>query len=314
MTHFDLFLSSPEIARELQPDLVIQLGGPMVSKSYQRWLGLHRPARCVRINSHPERDDPGHLVSWRIQAALSQICEALAGCGTADNAPNKGVDAWFERVRDCQERSARALDRFFSAHHDLIEPAVARYIAGAVEQSDGLFLGSSMPIRDAQRYASACGQGPVVFANRGASGIDGSIATVAGAAFGSGRTLTAIVGDLAALHDLNSLALLRTIKTPTVLVIINNNGGGIFHFLPVSSQTAVFDPYFTAPHGLSFKDAAALFGLPYAKPDSMDDLKEAYTAALEQAGATLIEITTGRAENVALHKVIDEEVFKALQA
>jgi len=154
----------------------------------------------------------------------------------------------------------------------------------------------------------------VVFANRGASGIDGNIATAAGAAFGSGRALTAVLGDLAALHDLNSLALLRDITTPVALVIINNNGGGIFHFLPVSSQTALFERYFATPHGLSFETAAGLFGLTYANPDTLDGLCDAYGAALGRAGATLIEIRTGRAENAALHKAIDEQVFNALHA
>ena len=172
------------------------------------------------------------------------------------------------------------------------------------------------PVRwgGAQRYASADGSGPVVFANRGASGIDGNIATAAGAAFGSGRALTAVLGDLAALHDLNSLALLRDITTPVALVIINNNGGGIFHFLPVSSQTALFERYFATPHGLSFETAAGLFGLTYANPDTLDGLCDAYGAALGRAGATLIEIRTGRAENAALHKAIDEQVFNALHA
>lgn len=314
ISHFDLLLSSPETARALQPDLLIHVGGAMVSKSFQRWLERCPPAHCVRITDHPERDDPAHAVSWRIQADIPEACEAIAACGIAGKGPDEGPGAWLERIRAYQDRAARVLDGFFSSRQELMEPAVARCIAALAGHSDGLFLGNSMPIRDAQRYASADGSGPVVFANRGASGIDGNIATAAGAAFGSGRALTAVLGDLAALHDLNSLALLRDITTPVALVIINNNGGGIFHFLPVSSQTALFERYFATPHGLSFETAAGLFGLTYANPDTLDGLSDAYGAALGRAGATLIEIRTGRAENAALHKAIDEQVFNALHA
>ncbi len=314
VAHFDLLLSSPEIARALRPDLLIHLGGAMVSKSFQRWLERCPPAHWVRIAGHPERDDPAHGVSWRIQADIPEACETLAACGITGNGSDEGPGAWLERVRAYQAQAARVLDGFFSSRQELTEPGVARYFAAAARESDGLFLGNSMPIRDAQRYASAGGPGPVVFVNRGASGIDGNIATAAGAAFGSGRALTAVLGDLAALHDLNSLALLRDIATPVVLVVINNNGGGIFHFLPVSSQVALFERYFATPHGLSFEAAAALFGLAYANPDTLDGLSDVYEAALGRAGATLIEIRTGRAENAALHKTIDEQVFNALHA
>jgi 2-succinyl-5-enolpyruvyl-6-hydroxy-3-cyclohexene-1-carboxylate synthase len=308
ISHFDVLLSTPDTARELAPDLVIHIGGVMVSKSFQHWVEVCRPRHYVRIAGHPGREDPGHLVSLRIEADIPRACEALAACGTGTK-----DSAWFNLMNACQDRAARALDSYFRASQDVSEPAVACCIAEMVRESDGLFLGNSMPIRDMERYAGATAICPVVFANRGASGIDGNIATVAGVAVGSKRPVTAILGDLAALHDLNSLGLLRNVPVPVILVVINNDGGGIFHFLPVSSHKDLFEPYFAAPHGLTFQSAAALFGLAYANPNSRDTLREQYRLALGKSRATLLEIQTNRAENVDIHEAIDAQVFEALR-
>ena len=119
---------------------------------------------------------------------------------------------------------------------------------------------------------------------------------------GLGRPVTLVIGDLALLHDLNSLALLRQDGPPVILVVINNDGGGIFSFLPVAEHRAVFEPYFGTPHGLSFKAAAALFGLVYHHPVTVAAFKEAYTSACRKGVSTLIEVTTDRAANRALHQ------------
>ncbi|MFO7973555.1 MAG: 2-succinyl-5-enolpyruvyl-6-hydroxy-3-cyclohexene-1-carboxylic-acid synthase [Candidatus Hydrogenedentota bacterium] len=314
ISYFDLLLSSPETARDLAPDLLLHIGGSMVSKSFQLWLERCRPAHYVRIADHPDREDPGHLASLRVEADIPQACEALMTRDMGVKESDKRARIWLAGIREYQNRATRILDECFEAHEDLSEPAVARCVAAAVRESDGLFLGNSMPIRDMERYAPATGACPAVFANRGASGIDGNIATVAGVAHGSGRAITAILGDLATLHDLNSLALLREVKVPVVLVVINNNGGGVFHFLPVAEHKEVLEPYFTTPHGLGFGHACAMYGLAYVRPESLAEFRTEYEAALDTPRATLLEVRTDRTENAALHNRIDTEALTALRS
>jgi 2-succinyl-5-enolpyruvyl-6-hydroxy-3-cyclohexene-1-carboxylate synthase len=141
-----------------------------------------------------------------------------------------------------------------------------------------------------------------VAANRGASGIDGTVASAAGFAWGLARPVTLLIGDLALLHDLNSLALLRACRDPFVLVLINNDGGGIFSFLPIAGYPDVFEPYFGTPHGLTFEAAASLFGLAYSRPATPEAFGDAYAAACRHPGGTLIEVRTDRRENRDLHE------------
>ncbi|MCH8961155.1 MAG: 2-succinyl-5-enolpyruvyl-6-hydroxy-3-cyclohexene-1-carboxylate synthase, partial [Bacteroidetes bacterium] len=122
--------------------------------------------------------------------------------------------------------------------------------------------------------------------------------------------VTLLIGDLALLHDLNSLALLR--HRPVVVVVLNNDGGGIFHFLPIAEHDEVFEPYFGTPHGLTFEAAAALFGLDYHHPTTPRDFLNAYRAACERATGTLIEVTTERRANHALHQQILTGVSEAI--
>ena len=314
VSHFDLLLSPSEIAHELLPDLLLHVGGAMVSKLFQLWLERRPPDHYVRIADHPGRTDPGHVVSLRIEADIPRACEAIKSCGLEVKDSDRLPLIWLNLIREYRKRCTLFLDGYFERDDALTEPAVARCVAASVREGDGLFLGNSMPIRDMQRYAADTGAAPVVFANRGASGIDGTIATVAGIARGSGRTVTAILGDLAALHDLNSLALLREVKTSVVLVVINNDGGGIFHFLPVARQGQVFEPYFGTPHGLGFEHAAAMYGLDFARPESLTGFKAAYETAIDRPKTTLIEVRTDRTENAGLHERIDAQALEALKS
>jgi 2-succinyl-5-enolpyruvyl-6-hydroxy-3-cyclohexene-1-carboxylate synthase len=163
-----------------------------------------------------------------------------------------------------------------------------------------------MPVRDLDTYAAPDGAPAPLAANRGASGIDGTVATTAGFARGSGRPLTLLIGDLALLHDLNSLAMLRGLLV--VVVVLNNDGGAIFSFLPIARHKAFFEPYFGTPQGLSFEHAAAMFGLGYERPRSATDFLETYRAACARNTPSLIEVRTDREENVALHRELLEEI------
>lgn len=131
------------------------------------------------------------------------------------------------------------------------------------------------------------------YTNRGASGIDGLIATACGVARHSGRPTTLILGDLSALHDLNSLALARDCQSPLVIVVLNNDGGNIFNLLPVPTEELRSD-FYRLSHGLEFGYGAAMFGLPYDRAEDMEAFIDAYQAALEHPGASVIEVTVAQ--------------------
>jgi len=170
-----------------------------------------------------------------------------------------------------------------------------------------------MPIRDFEMFAASRSDAPRTIANRGASGIDGIIATSCGAAIDEESPLTLIIGDLSTLHDLNSLALARTVQTPLPIVIINNDGGGIFSLLPVS-KTEHFEPLFGTPHGLRFTDFVRGFGLPYEAPTSIEELVRVYHDSLNRPGATVIEVTTNRYANAELHRSISKDIATSLSS
>ena len=177
-----------------------------------------------------------------------------------------------------------------------------------------MFIGNSMPVRDMDMFTWPECQAAGIHANRGASGIDGLIASAAGVVEGRGQPLTLLIGDLSALHDLNSLNLLRKASSPVTLVVVNNDGGGIFSFLPIASQEDVFEDYFGTPHGLQFKGAAAQFELAYTRVASMEDFVASYTEAVTGTVSSLIEVTTQRNANVSDHQSIRDAVIERLDA
>jgi 2-succinyl-5-enolpyruvyl-6-hydroxy-3-cyclohexene-1-carboxylate synthase len=162
------------------------------------------------------------------------------------------------------------------------------FALGAAGVGSGFFLASSLPARDMDWFAVP--GGPLhVAANRGASGIDGTIASAAGFAQAHGSRVTALVGDLAALHDLNSLALVARLSPPLTVVIVNNKGGRIFEQLPVAQHTALMDQFFIAAHKLTFEGAADMFGLDYTSVDNVKSLAGTLELAGESAGPAIIE-------------------------
>jgi 2-succinyl-5-enolpyruvyl-6-hydroxy-3-cyclohexene-1-carboxylate synthase len=175
-----------------------------------------------------------------------------------------------------------------------------------------LFIGNSMPVRDLDMFAVADGHNVPVAVNRGASGIDGNVATAAGFAHGLSRATTVLIGDLTLLHDLNSLLLVRNNRVPMTIVVINNNGGGIFSFLPIAEQRDLFEPYFGTPQNVSFEHAAQMFNLDYHKPTSMAEFATTYQTAVSSDRSMVIEVATERQENYALHAALREQITAAL--
>ena len=305
--NFNQLLVLEGVRERLRPDVVLHIGGPITSKRFLNFIADAAPTAYIHAAPHPERHDPLHMASHRIPAPAQALARSL-GPQVTRNDP-----ARLSWMFELNTRVHEALDDYLAAGGGLTEPAVARRVSMLAPGNGALFLGNSMPIRDMDLFASPKSRPIAVYANRGASGIDGNIASAAGIALATGKPVTALIGDLAALHDLNALALARHIATPLVIVVINNDGGGVFSMLPIADYPEVFERFFGTPHGLGFRPAAEMFGARYAAPEDMEAFTEAYQSAIEHPGPSLIEARTDRSENAASHRDIDAAMAHILE-
>ncbi len=301
--YFDRLLLTDK-AVELKPaDTVIQIGSRIVSAGLLRWLAKYPPTNYVMVLDNSDRDDPNHQVTLRIASNISLFCQQLLANGF-ERPPSE----WVQQLRSISHNIGLIVADFLNGKELLTEPWIARTISELIPAYHGLWIANSMPIRDLDMYGSEYTNNPRIGANRGTSGIEGSIAAATGFAVGLETPVTAIVGDLSALHDLNSFALLRQSSYPVIVVIINNNGGGIFSFLPIAKSTDVFEPYFGTPHGLEFSHAAAMFGLKYYHPQTQTEFIEHYHQALTNNQSAIIEVTTDRQANWQLHQDLQQAI------
>lgn len=305
--YYDLILASESFRNRHRPDAVLHFGARSTSKRLNQYLADARPRHFIVIRDSPDRMDPQHRVTDHVEADVIAFCDRLTGLVDDDAArPTEWTQAWTA----ASETARRVVDEELG--DELSEPAVARLLSARVPEGSGFVLASSMPVRDVDAYGLEERGTSFVAANRGASGIDGTVATAAGLARGLGREVTLLIGDLALLHDLNSLALLSTSPKPVIVIAINNHGGGIFSFLPIARHEDVFEPFFGTPHAFDFEHAARMFDLGYARVQSLDDLAEAYDEALRERTSRILEVTTDRGENLMLHRRLEALIAGAL--
>ncbi len=297
IAYYDLILADSRFHEHMIPDAVVQLGRAPVSKRLLTFLSEASPEPYIVIADGPERIDPFHGASFRLH--LDRM-----GTGAAFMAGDFQIeiaDNWLNDWKNASDRIEMWLTDHFGKARDAVlsEQAVARLLIEIIPDQHVLVLASSLPIRHVDTFASNTGGRVRVVANRGASGIDGTLATAAGSQLGSSKKTTVLIGDLALLHDLNSLSLAA--RRELVVVALNNDGGGIFSYLPIARHPDVFETFFSAPHGFGFEQAATMFGLTYARTDSAQKFADAYTRALRAHGAALIEVPTNRASTLALN-------------
>ncbi|PSQ96163.1 MAG: 2-succinyl-5-enolpyruvyl-6-hydroxy-3-cyclohexene-1-carboxylic-acid synthase [Bacteroidetes bacterium SW_9_63_38] len=303
----DLALTSEALQEVGQPEAVLQLGGRFTAKRLRLFLRDAAPSVWAVVRPDPSRIDPDHRTTHHIEAHVAPFVDAV----DQRVGPSAEATDWTAGWRAADAAARSEVDRH-AEEGGLTEPAVATHLTQHIPSSHALVAASSMPVRDLNRHACADGAPVPVVANRGASGIDGTVATTAGVARALDRPATLLIGDLALWHDLNSLALLS--EQPIVVVVINNDGGGIFHFLPIEAHEDVFEPHFTTPQGRTFEGAADTFGLAYRRPDTVEAFQEAYREACDRAGPSLIEVHTDRSENREVHEQLERKIAAAVDA
>ena len=297
IAHYDLLLRDPAFAESHRPELVIRTGELPTSKSLRTWLAGLGVAQ-IAVDPDGTWQDPDAVVGMRIGALpLPEDFEPL----DAD---------WLAGWRVADDDAEGAISGALG--DELSEPLVARELARTLPAEATLYLASSMPIRDAETFMPGRADGPRMLSNRGANGIDGTLSSAFGAAAVSDRPVVLLAGDVALVHDIGGLLAARRLGLSLTVVLLNNDGGGIFHFLPVAGGGNAFVEHVATPHGLDFARAAALYGCEYERPATVAELACSLERALGAQATTIIEVRTDRERNLALHRELTETVRAAL--
>jgi 2-succinyl-5-enolpyruvyl-6-hydroxy-3-cyclohexene-1-carboxylate synthase len=306
VAHYDALLRDERLAAELRPELVLRIGDLPTSKPLRTWLaGLD--AEQVALDGEGAWHDPAGVVGARIAASPRATLAAL----TPEHR-DAGDAAWLDRWRSADRAAGAAIAATLG--DELSEPRVAAELVAALPAGATLFTAASMPIRDLETFAAVRHDPPPprILANRGANGIDGTVAAALGAAAAGDGPVVLHIGDVALAYDLTALLSARRLGLDLTIVLVNNDGGGIFHFLPVAGERDAFEEHVATPHGLDFAQAAAAFGARHVAVPDVATLRAELALALGAGGVTILEVRTDRAANVALHRRVWDAVAAAL--
>ena len=287
------------------PDTILHLGGRIVSKTWHQWTAslADKGVEFIHLTPTGQTVNPNGLDVTKIQLPLENLSSKVVGSGGEDSFRQSWTDAAAIRDQLLQDQLADV-----SGVSQLSEPAIAFHLSRRCPLDHGLFIGNSMPIRDMDWFGVAATNLPrSIAANRGASGIDGLLATAVGYANGLRMPTTVLLGDLSALHDLNSLALIAKSKWPLTVVIVNNQAGHIFDQLPIR-ESEHFEQFFATPHDCRFEHAAKMFGLEYRQITDMADFVQSYGDACSSHGSIVLELMTNRELNGQVRKQIREKI------
>jgi 2-succinyl-5-enolpyruvyl-6-hydroxy-3-cyclohexene-1-carboxylate synthase len=296
---YDALLRVPAFAEAMKPDVVLRFGGGLTSKGPQAWLD-GSGARTFVFAEDERLVDPLHRADAFLVGDLLDACEALTSSSTPAG--------WRQRWLEADARLRRLLSSLWQEGRGqtLTEPLAAHALVSSLPPGASLVLSSSMPIRDVDAFAPT-GAPIRVFANRGVNGIDGVTSTALGVAAATKRPVALLTGDVALLHDLSAWVTAKRLGLSLTVLVVNNDGGGIFHFLPIAERTAHFETLFGTPHGVDLSAVASLGGAVLHRPADLPALQSALARSLE-GGLHLVEVRTRREENVKAH----QELFAAL--
>lgn len=305
IAHADALLRVDAFASAHQPEVVLRVGELWASKVVNAWLD-RAPEYLVLVARGRDLSDPSRIASVFVVCDERAVVDAVGGL--VSPAPPDWLISWSGA-----ERLARtAIDAWLNEASELTEPHVARSVMAAAPSGSAVVAASSMPVRDLEWYAPARTD-VSVYSNRGANGIDGVVSTALGVAL-TGRSTIALVGDVAFLHDSSALVALAARHVPLTLVVVDNDGGGIFSFLAQHDvlEPHTFEQLFGTPHGADIAALASAHKIPVEEPRTIDELEALLRAP---AGAPrLVVVRTDRERNVEVHRVLHARVAQALSA
>ena len=301
VTAADALLRDGCFAEAHQPQVVLRLGEPPTSKVLSSWL-LASHAPQIHFSAHAVWFDPDAAVTQCVVGDVDELCLGLIA-----RLPATSDHTWLQIWLKAQANAQRAISAVLGVA--LTEPFVARAVTASLPIPSHFMVSSSMPIRDVEWYG-IIPDGVAVHSNRGANGIDGVISTAIGLAAASGEPTTILIGDVAFLHDSSALIGLAARSVDLRIVVIDNDGGGIFSFLPQERMLNLsrFEQLFGTPHGTNLALIAAAHGLRHSVVATVEELID----ATSHVGPSVTIVQTDRASNVAVHDAIHHAVAVAI--
>ena len=313
ITAYDAFLRSASMRDALAPDFILRIGDPPTPRSMQSYLLRHRSVRQIVVAPPGTWPDPDLTTAEVIHMEPDAFCSAtLDGLEDVVSAPPE----WLAQWTGTEKASRAVFERELAAMTDATEVSVIADLAGLVPMAANVVAGNSMPVRDLESFF-AVDDKRVVFmhGNRGTSGIDGVVSTALGIAAATGGPTVLLIGDLSFYHDMNGLLAAQRHGLDATIVLINNDGGGIFSFLAQheAEDHETFEELFGTPHGLDFSHVAGLYGVSFQTVTTREQYRTALKASFDIPGVKVIEVRTDREENLRLHQRIWAAVAQAVE-
>jgi 2-succinyl-5-enolpyruvyl-6-hydroxy-3-cyclohexene-1-carboxylate synthase len=318
IAHYDALLRDRDFTAPLTPDLILRVGDLPVSKPLRVWLAGLDSVRQVALDPEAAWQDPASVLSDSLAVDPAAALARLASASAPPAAPREGAEQdWLASWRSADERAAEAILGVLGDGR-VSEPALAAELGVLLPEQATLFVASSMPVRDIETFWPVRPDPPRVLCNRGANGIDGTVSSAFGAAADGPGPVVLLIGDVALAHDISGLLAGSRLELKLTVVLLDNAGGGIFDFLPVSGASMarapdasatrtddaadIYTRHIATPTGLDFAHAAALYGLEHETVDTVPAFREALERAISpQAASTIIHAHTNRTANVDLH-------------
>ena len=313
ITYYDQLLLDDSAVANWGIEAVWHIGFPPTSKRWLKRWEQNPASQMVWIADHAERHDQSHNFRWKIEADIAEFCEHVV-VGLQQEKRADLVQSITQQWLQASERIEDLMVQHFSVNpekKEINEFGLVRKLTEIIPETHGFFIGNSIPVRAVDMVGSGKGADIPTALNRGASGIDGLIASACGYSSGLQRPVTLLIGDLSALHDLNSFKLLADSPEPVLLVLLNNHGGGIFSFLPIIRQTEIFEPFFGTPHSYDFSSVSEMFDLGYFNPDSISAFESDYTKAVRENKSVVIEIYSEREKNPQNLEALQQKLTKS---
>lgn len=301
---YDAFLRDEDTANRLVPEVVLRFGAMPVSKALLLYLKKHPECRMVVVDDGGWRE-PTQLASDIVMADPVWFCRELI-C-EVNHKPREWAAAWLRTNEITQKQVQES-----GMSEMMSEGQVFAELGSCLPAESILFVGNSMPVRDLDTFFTKNDLGVRTMANRGANGIDGIVSSALGASTGD-SPLVLVIGDLSFYHDLNGLLSGKMHSLDVTIIVVNNNGGGIFSFLPQASQPDHFETLFGTPTDLQFENVVSMYGGSFSTVNSWPEFREKVKRGIVSKGMNVIEVKTIRAENTALHRRIWDNVSKAVR-